>query len=117
MRAKKLRTKVVGLVAAVMVVGAPLTAWAIDVAGGDLYYNGGQTDTIVYSEIGRKAGISRNYMVKATVKVGGDTYTSGFKSNYAYKDAMILSILVYTLFSRMFDLMQPPAVKHSIAVV
>lgn len=78
MRAKKLRTKVVGLVAAVMVVGAPLTAWAIDVAGGDLYYNGGQTDTIVYSEIGRKAGISRNYMVKATVKVGGDTYTSGF---------------------------------------
>ena len=33
MRAKKLRTKVVGLVAAVMVVGAPLTAWAIDVAG------------------------------------------------------------------------------------
>lgn len=40
-----------------------------------------------YSEIGRKAGISRNYMVKATVKVGGDTYTSGFKSNYAYKDA------------------------------
>lgn len=80
-------SKEVGLVAAVMDVGAPLTAWAIDVAGGDLYYNGGQTDTIVYSEIGRKAGISRNYMVKATVKVGGDTYTSGFKSNYAYKDA------------------------------
>lgn len=80
-------SKEVGLVAAVMVVGAPLTAWAIDVAGGDLYYNGRQTDTIVYSEIGRKAGISRNYMVKATVKVGGDTYTSGFKSNYAYKDA------------------------------
>lgn len=47
-------SKEVGLVAAVMVVGAPLTAWAIDVAGGDLYYNGGQTDTIVYSEIGRK---------------------------------------------------------------
>lgn len=84
---KEVEKKVVGLVAAVMVVGAPLTAWAIDVAGGDLYYNGGQTDTIVYSEIGRKAGISRNYMVKATVKVGGDTYTSGFKSNYAYKDA------------------------------
>ena len=80
-------SKEVGLVAAVMVVGAPLTAWAIDVAGGDLYYNGGQTDTIVYSEIGRTAGISRKYMVKATVKVGGDTYTSGFKSNYAYKDA------------------------------
>ena len=33
------------------------------------------------------------------------------------REALILSILVYTLFSRMFDLMQPPAVKHSIAVV
>ena len=83
MKVKKLRTKVIGLVATVMVVGTPLTAWAINIAGGDLYYNGGQTDT----EIGRKAGISRNYMVKATVKVGGDTYTSGFKSNYAYKEA------------------------------
>lgn len=31
-------------------------------------------------------------------------------------NVMILSILVYTLFSRMFDLMQPPVVKHSIAV-
>ena len=29
---------------------------------------------------------------------------------------MILSILVYTLFSRIFDLMQPPVVKHSIVV-
>ncbi|WP_243144055.1 hypothetical protein [Dorea sp. BIOML-A1] len=48
MRAKKLRTKVVGLVAAVMVVGAPLTAWAIDVAGGDLYYNGEGKQTPLY---------------------------------------------------------------------
>lgn len=30
---------------------------------------------------------------------------------------LILLILVYTLFSRMFDLMQSLAVKHSIAVV
>ena len=35
----------------------------------------------------------------------------------SYEVILILSILVYTLFSRMFDLMQPPAVKHSIAVV
>ena len=33
-----------------------------------------------------------------------------------YGSGLILSILVYTLFSRMFDLMQPPVVKHSIAV-
>ena len=30
---------------------------------------------------------------------------------------LILSILVYTFSSRMFDLMLPPVVKHSIAVV
>ena len=29
---------------------------------------------------------------------------------------LILSILVYTIFSRMFDLMQLPAMKHSIVV-
>ena len=32
------------------------------------------------------------------------------------EQCVILSILVYTLFSRMFDLMQPPVVKHSIVV-
>ena len=43
---------------------------------------------------------------------------AGFLNFYFLStDGMILSILVYTLFSRMFDLMQPPAVKHSIAVV
>ncbi len=50
-----------------------------------MYYTMEGKQTPLYIQIGRKAGISRNYMVKATVKVGGDTYTSGFKSNYAYK--------------------------------
>lgn len=31
-------------------------------------------------------------------------------------EVLILSILVYTFFSRMFDLMLPPVAKHSIAV-
>ena len=31
-------------------------------------------------------------------------------------DIVILSILVYTFFSRMFDLMLPPVAKHSIVV-
>ena len=31
-------------------------------------------------------------------------------------DILILSILVYTFFSRMFDLMLPPVAKHSIVV-
>ena len=32
------------------------------------------------------------------------------------KYLLILSILVYTFFSRMFDLMLPPVAKHSIVV-
>lgn len=32
------------------------------------------------------------------------------------KNTVILSILVYTFFSRMFDLMLPPVAKHSIVV-
>ena len=34
----------------------------------------------------------------------------------AAQDGLILSILVYTFFSRMFDLMLPPVAKHSIVV-
>ena len=46
------------------------------------------------------------------------TFTQNLKRsrNQEQVQRMILSILVYTLFSRMFDLMQPPVVKHSIAV-
>ena len=32
------------------------------------------------------------------------------------RNILILSILVYTFFSRMFDLMLPPVAKHSIVV-
>lgn len=87
MLTKKMRSMVVSLVMALALVAVPITAFAADIAGGDLYYNGGQTNKIVYSEIGRKEGVERNYMVKATVKVGGNTYTSGYKSNYAYQEA------------------------------
>ena len=54
MRAKKLRTKVVGLVAAVMVVGAPLTAWAIDVAGGDCTTMEGKQTPLYIPKLGVK---------------------------------------------------------------
>ena len=33
-----------------------------------------------------------------------------------FTEELILSILVYTFFSRMFDLMLPPVAKHSIVV-
>ena len=45
------------------------------------------------------------------------TIEVSLRDNLKFKEiGVILSILVYTLFSRMFDLMQPPVVKHSIAV-
>ena len=47
----------------------------------------------------------------------GTATKDGRINHGAGAEEVILSILVYTLFSRMFDLMQPPAVKHSIAVV
>ena len=57
-------------------------------------------------------------MMPIIICVMGCILGAGFgKSLRAGLTVVILSILVYTLFSRMFDLMQPPAVKHSIAVV
>lgn len=52
----------------------------------------------------------------------GENVSCGYNSDFkeygviSFDLNVILSILVYTLFSRMFDLMQPPVVKHSIAV-
>lgn len=61
-------------------------ASAYSIANGDLDYTGGQTSEIVYSQISRRQNV-RNYKVKATVKVGGNTYTSNWQTNYAYKQA------------------------------
>ena len=46
--------------------------------------------------------------VKLAKEIGG--------AKAAKELGMILSILVYTFFSRMFDLMLPPVAKHSIVV-
>lgn len=43
------------------------------------------------------------------------TKGSGKLENW-FRQTLILSILVYTFFSRMFDLMLPPVAKHSIVV-
>ena len=50
------------------------------------------------------------------------TKMKSFDRNYKlldemYRDELILSILVYTFFSRRFDLILPPVVKHSISAV
>ena len=54
--------------------------------------------------------------VGAFVFAGDETTLSVSGKEYTTSERMMLSILVYTLFSRIFDLMQPPVVKHSIVV-
>lgn len=61
---------------------------ALDLEGGELVYHGGQTNKIVYSEIQDKIPNNNKYWsVYSSVKVGGNTYSSGWKNDYAYKEA------------------------------
>lgn len=51
-------------------------------------FTGGQTSGVVYSDIrDAKPNNSKKYKVIAKVKVGGNTYTGGWKNNRAYKEA------------------------------
>ena len=85
---RKLLTKIATLISAgAITFSIPVSAYAYSVAGGDLEYYGGQNSTHVYSNISRRTGVRRNYKVRATVKVGGNTYTSGWKINKASKSA------------------------------
>ena len=52
----------------------------------------------------------------ATAKATHESELNQLKIDFAVEKALILSILVYTFFSRMFDLMLPPVAKHSIVV-
>lgn len=69
----------------VALLAIPVVAQAtvIQIGGGILYFQGWQDDTKIHAKIGDNA----NYMVKASVKVGLNTYTSGFKVTSAYKSA------------------------------
>ena len=55
-----------------------------------------------------------------TIQIHGSIYKIRKMKGFAFvllrTKRVILSILVYTFFSRMFDLMQPLVVKYSIAV-
>lgn len=82
-----LKRKFALLTAVVMILCMSLTVFAKLLENGELYYNGGQTDKIVYSEIGETDVHQHEWKVKATVKVGGNTYTSGYLNDYAYKEA------------------------------
>lgn len=70
------------------------TANAASIKNGALNFSGGQNDTVVYSKISdAKTGYvgtkddKKYWNVKAIVKVGGSTYSSGFKQGKAYKSA------------------------------
>lgn len=60
---------------------------AASVAGGELNFTGGQTDTIVYSDIrDSKPSNDKYYKVLAIVKRNSNKYTSGWKDDQAYKE-------------------------------
>lgn len=80
--------------ALVLVALSVITANAAPIKGGALNYDGGQNDSKVYSDISdAKTGYvgtkddEKYWNVKAIVKVGGNTYTSGFRQGKAYKSA------------------------------
>lgn len=82
---KKLTTTMVAL--GIFSMGSIL-AYALDLEGGELVYHGGQTKEIIYSEIQDKITDNDKYWsVYASVKVGGNTYNSGWQNDYAYKEA------------------------------
>lgn len=83
-----------GILAVSVIAVSSITAFAAQsVKNGALIFNGGQTSDKVFSEIydektpenGNDDGLA--WTVKASVKVGSKTYTSGFTPKYAYTEA------------------------------
>lgn len=71
-----------------------VAANAASIKNGALNFDGGQNDSVVYSSISdAKTGYvgteddKAYWNVKAIVKVGNNTYSSGFKQGKAYKSA------------------------------
>lgn len=81
--------KFAALALAIMVVYATcIVASAKNVENGELIFTGGQTSSVVYSDIrDAKPKNNKKYKVMAKVKVGGNTYISGWKNDKAYKQA------------------------------
>lgn len=83
---KKLKKIIISSTA--FLVFLPTVVSAATVSGTQLIYKGGQTDKYVYSDIhDSKPNDSTKYKVWAAVKVGGNTYSSGWKNDKAYKQA------------------------------
>lgn len=80
----KLKRTVLTLLMVTML-GIPCVVSAASVQNGELNFTGGQTGSVVYSDIrDAKPRNSIYYKVIAKVKVGGNTYTSGWKNDKAY---------------------------------
>ena len=76
--------------AVILCMSVPFVAQALDLEGGALRYEGGQTDKEVYSKIydaktpmRGTTGDGKAWGCKATVKVGGTTHTTGFRKGTA----------------------------------
>lgn len=87
-----MKKKVCTVLTLSLLLGTVTMVKAGEIADGNLYFQGGQTSSEVYSEIYDNKCSQRGtyedkiyYNVKASVKVGGDTYTSKFCQGYAYK--------------------------------
>jgi hypothetical protein len=84
---KKSRIFVTLLTLAMFIIPVGIVS-ATSVAGGELIYKGGQTDTKVYSDIrDAKPDNAKKYNVWAAVKVCSSTYNSGWQPDKAYKSA------------------------------
>lgn len=78
---KKISISILTIVVFIM----PITAFAANVAKGELIFTGGQTSKVVYSDIrDAKPTNANKYKVLSIVKVGGEKYTSGWKNDQAY---------------------------------
>lgn len=85
---KKIKKITVLAFAVVIACASCIVAGAKNVENGELIFTGGQTSSVVYSDIrDAKPNNSKKYKVIAKVKVGGNTYNSGWKNDRAYKEA------------------------------
>ena len=82
-----MKKRIIGLaLLSALLIGVTVHAKSLE--NGELVYHGGQTNKIVYSDI--RDAKPNNYIkwkVHASVKVGGNTYRSGWKDDEAYVEA------------------------------
>ncbi len=84
---RKIKRKIVSVALATVMICTPFAVLAKTMESGELYYDGGQTGTHVYSEIGETDDHEKEWKVMAFVYVGDTKTTSGWNDDYAYASA------------------------------